>query len=112
MTEYKCLVLLSDGEAAPLVVPEALSAGLSIVVSKTAAANLDTSLPFIHVLENGLDDRSSDVIAKAIQENVKYRKQIREYAVSYFDWSVICKEYIKIVKEFINENSLCNNSHQ
>jgi glycosyltransferase involved in cell wall biosynthesis len=112
MTEYKCLVLLSDGEAAPLVVPEALSAGLSVVVSKTAAANLDTSLPFIHVLENGLDEHSSEIISKAIEDNVKYREQIRKYAVKYFDWSVICKEYLEIVKEFINENSLCNNSNK
>lgn len=112
LTEYKCLILLSDGEAAPLVVPEALSAGLSLVVSKTAAANLDTSLPFIHVLDNGLDGSSPEIIKKAIEENFKYRQQIRDYAVSYFDWSVICNEYINIVKDFINENSLCNNSNQ
>ena len=58
----------TNGEAAPLVVPEALSAGLSLVVSKTAAANLDTSLPFIHVLENGLDETSPEIINKAINE--------------------------------------------
>jgi glycosyltransferase involved in cell wall biosynthesis len=111
LTEYKCLILLSDGEAAPLVVPEALSAGLSLVVSKTAAANLDTSLPFIHVLENGLDETSPEIINKAINENAQYRQNIRDYAVSYFDWSVICNEYIDIVKEFINENSIRNNSN-
>lgn len=112
LTNYKCLILLSDGEAAPLVVPEALSAGLSLVVSKTAAGNLDISLPFIHVLENGLDESAPTVIKSAIDDNNKYRQHIREYAKSYFDWSVVCKEYLEIVKDFINENSICNNSNK
>jgi glycosyltransferase involved in cell wall biosynthesis len=111
MTEYKCLILLSDGEAAPLVVPEALSAGLSIVVSKTAAANLDTTLPFIYVVDE-LNESSHHIINQATNNNHKYRDDIRKYALDYFDWNVVCDDYIKIVKEFINENSLCNNSNQ
>lgn len=112
LTEYKCLVLLSDGEAAPLVVPEALSAGLSLVVSETAAANLDTSLPFIHVLPNGsLNQTAVDIIKHATENNDKYRADIRKYAMDHFDWSVICEEYINIAKEFINENSVSNNSN-
>jgi glycosyltransferase involved in cell wall biosynthesis len=112
MSEYKCLVLLSDGEAAPLVVPEALSAGLSLVVSETAAGNLDRSMPFIHVLPNGaLNERSVDVIQTAIENNTKYRADIRKYAKDHFDWSVICDEYINIAKEFINESSVLNNSN-
>lgn len=112
MTNYKCLILLSNGEAAPLVVPEALSAGLSLVISRTAAANLDTSLPFIHVLDNGLDEKSPEIIKQAIEENKDYRNQIREYALSYFDWGVICDEYINIAKDFINENSISYNSNK
>jgi len=113
LTNYKCLVLLSDGEAAPLVVPEALSAGLSLVVSETAAANLDRTLPFIHVLPNGcLNESAIPVIQKAIWDNDKYRADIRKYAVDHFDWSVICDEYLDIVKEFINENSISNNSNK
>jgi glycosyltransferase involved in cell wall biosynthesis len=111
MTDYKCLILLSDGEAAPLVVPEALSAGLSLVVSPTAAANLDTTLPFIHVIDSPVDDSINEIIGKAIEDNNKYRDDIRKYALDYFDWNVVCDDYIKIVKEFINENSLCNDSN-
>jgi glycosyltransferase involved in cell wall biosynthesis len=111
MTDYRCLILLSDGEAAPLVVPEALSAGLSLVVSPTAAANLDTSLPFIHVLDGPIDECINEIIGKAIQDNDKYRDDIRAYALNHFDWDVVCDDYIKIVKEFINENSFCNNSN-
>jgi glycosyltransferase involved in cell wall biosynthesis len=103
---------LSDGEAAPLVVPEALSAGLSLVVSETAAANLDRSLPFIHVLPNGcLNESAIPVIQKAIWDNNKYRADIRKYAMDHFDWSVICDEYLDIVEEFINESRVSNNSN-
>jgi len=113
LTEYKCLILLSDGEAAPLVVPEALSAGLSIVVSETASANLDRSLPFIHVLPNGyMHEDITYIINKAVEENAKYRDDIRNYALTHFDWSVICDEYLGIVKDFINENSISNNSNK
>jgi glycosyltransferase involved in cell wall biosynthesis len=112
MTDYKCLVLLSDGEAAPLVVPEALSAGLSIVVSRTAAANLDTTLPFIHVVDELTEDNIVETINNATENNHKYRKQIRQYAFDVFDWSVICDHYLNCVKEFLYENSICNYSNK
>jgi len=41
LTNYANLILLSDGEADPLVVKEALVAGLGVVVSEPAKANLD-----------------------------------------------------------------------
>lgn len=100
LTDYKCLVLISNGEAAPLVVPEALSAGLSIVISKTASANLDLSLPFIHVVDDDINENTAHVINKAIMENKKYRNDIRNYALKYFDWDVICDEYLSIIKLF------------
>jgi glycosyltransferase involved in cell wall biosynthesis len=112
LSNYKCLILLSDGEAAPLVVPEALSAGLSLVISETAAANLDLSLPFIHVVPNGKFDHDLiSIINYAIGNNFKYRNEIRDYAFNYFDWTVICKDYTKIIEELINENSISNNSN-
>jgi glycosyltransferase involved in cell wall biosynthesis len=112
LTNYKCLILLSNGEAAPLAVTEALAAGLSIVVSETAAGNLDRNLPFIYVIPNGsLNESVISVIQKAIGDNNKYRADIRKYAVDHFDWSVICDEYLDIVREFINENSISNDSN-
>jgi len=101
MTDYRCLVLLSDGEAAPLVVTEALSAGLSLVISKTAAANLDLSLPFVKVIDKQKDEEIVDIISETIENNEKYRIDIRKYAESTFDWSVVCKEYIDIAKKFV-----------
>ena len=44
------LVLLSDGEAHPLVCLEAFAAGLGVVISQWAAANLDLDKDFITVI--------------------------------------------------------------
>ena len=49
LTDYGNLVLLSDGEAHPLVCLEAF-AGLGVVVSEWAASNLDVSKDFITVI--------------------------------------------------------------
>jgi glycosyltransferase involved in cell wall biosynthesis len=101
LTDYSCLVLLSDGEAAPLVVLEALAAGLSIVVSECASANLEPK-EFITILPDGLTD--PDCLQKAINEqiarNAVFRKEIREYAYQRFDWQVIMNEYVNLIKEF------------
>jgi hypothetical protein len=99
MTEYGNLILLSSGEADPLVVKEALVAGLGIVVSECASANLDIdeSRPWITVIPNG---RLNDVeyVAAKIAENkqaaVAARKEIRAYGLSKFGWSCILREYI------------------
>ena len=104
LTNYSVLLLLSDGEAAPLVVPEALCAGLSIVVTETAAANLDRSLPFIKIIPNNYSpELAIEAINTASSENYKYRDSIRDYAKNVFDWNVICDDYIKIIGEFKNE---------
>jgi hypothetical protein len=44
LTNYGNLILLSEGEADPLVVKEALIAGLGVVVSECSSANLVTAL--------------------------------------------------------------------
>ena len=91
LTEYGNLVLLSDGEAHPLVVCEALMCGLGVVVSRVASANLDLSKSWITVIP---DEKLGDVeyVTKAIEENravaVASRKEIREYALKNFTWSV------------------------
>jgi len=99
MTEYGNLVLLSSGEADPLVVKEALVAGLGVVVSECASANLDISLerPWITIIPNArLDDL--EYVAARIKENRDVaqvaRAEIREYGLKKFGWSKILKEYI------------------
>jgi glycosyltransferase involved in cell wall biosynthesis len=89
LTDYANLVLLSDGEAHPLVCIEGLAAGLGLVVSEWAAANLDTSLPFITVIpERKMTD--TGFIRDSISNNraiaLKSRHEIVEYA-KQFDYS-------------------------
>jgi hypothetical protein len=101
LTDYSCLILLSDGEAAPAVVPEALAAGLSVVISETASANLYDN-KFITILPDGLDD--ADIIVEAINSQIKnndsMRSEIRKYAEDKFDNDIIVGEYLDMANEF------------
>lgn len=101
LTDYSCLVLLSDGEAAPLVVPEAFSAGLSIVISECASANLDPK-EFITILPDEITDpeQVQTSISAQISTNANLREEIREYAYGRFDWHLIAKEYINYIENF------------
>lgn len=107
LSEYNCLVLLSDGEAAPLVVPEALAAGLSVVVSSSASANLDNKLPFVSILNNDISNEEmiAETINNQIINNAMYRTQIIEYAKTYFDISAVVADFLKVVEEFKNTNN-------
>lgn len=96
LTKYANLVLLSDGEAHPLVCLEAMSAGLGLVISEWATANLDLSLPFIDVIpESKLNDLQyvQDVIAENREKSKSMRDEIRNYAIENFSWETIVKNY-------------------
>lgn len=98
LTRYANLILLSDGEADPLVVKEALVAGLGVVVSECASANLDRSKPFITVIPN---DRLNDIpfVTEQIKSNremsVQMRSQIREYGETEFAWSTVVDRFLQ-----------------
>lgn len=100
LTEYKALILLSDGEAHALVVGEALAAGLSLIISEEASANLDKSLPFIKIASIE-DNNLMNLVKKTCAENTQYRNDIRKYSYS-FDWLEIAKRYLEIIKEYLN----------
>lgn len=108
LSEYGNLVLLSDGEAHPLVCMEALVAGLGVVVCEWGKANLDTSKEFITVIpENKIDD--IEYVEQKIIENRKYsiehRKEIRAYG-RQFDWvNVLGTHYIPAVEEVIAKHA-------
>ena len=104
LTEYGNLILLSDGEAHPLVCLEAFSAGLGVVVSEWAAANLDIRKSFITVIP---EDKVSDIryVEDAIISNRSYsianRDEIREYARE-FEWTnVIENYYLPVVEKLV-----------
>ena len=95
LTDYGNLVLLSDGEAHPLVCMEALASGLGVVVCEWGKANLDITKEFITVIS---EDKISDInyIEKQIVKNREYsishREEILEYA-KQFDWEQVIKNY-------------------
>ena len=101
LTNYANLVLASDGEADPLVVKEALVAGLGVVVSRYAAANLDVSQPFITVLQPNM---TVDAIDAAIAENrrvsISMRDAIRAYS-EQFTWNNRVKHYVNTLYSLI-----------
>lgn len=104
LTDYANLVLLSDGEADPLVVKEALIAGLGVVVTPVAAANLDLSQPFIHVIPfEKLNDPVFvvQVIKKNQTVSLENREIIRDYGIRNFHWSHLVSIYVCLLKTLI-----------
>ena len=104
LTEYGNLVLLSDGEAHPLVCLEAFAAGLGVVVSEWAAANLDTDREFITVIA---EEKINDIgfVEEMIVKNRNYCNNNREEIIEYakeFDWAnVVDKYYVSAMETII-----------
>ena len=106
LTRYGNLVLLSDGEAHPLVCLEAFAAGLGVVISQWAAANLDTSKDFITVIP---EDKINDLefidteLLKNRYYSVNHRSEILDYAKT-FDWPEVIKNYyIPAIEKIISK---------
>ena len=114
LTDYGNLVLLSDGEAHSLVIMEAFAAGLGVVVSQWATANLDLSKKFITVIpEDKVDDL--EYVERAIIENREYsvnnRDEILEYS-KQFDWTNVIQNYFipnveKMIENKKNKVAIC-----
>lgn len=106
LTDYGNLVLLSDGEAHPLVCMEAFASGLGVVVSEWATANLDLNKEFISVVpENKIQDVSfvEEVILKNRKYSIENRQEILDYA-KQFEWCTILKKhYLENIKKIVNE---------
>ena len=99
LTEYGNLLLLSKGEADPLVVKEALMCGLGVVINATSSKNLSYYCDFITIIE---DDKMDDLIyiQNKIDVNreksILLRNEIRKYAEDNFSWNIFIKKYINI----------------
>lgn len=104
LTDYSALVLLSAGEAHPLVCCEALIAGLGLVVSPSAAANLDISLPFVAIVpETKLDDLAfvDAAINRVISYSRLHRKEIRDYGLENFSISAASRAYEDLYRSIL-----------
>lgn len=106
LTDYANLVLLSDGEADPLVTKEALIAGLGLVISEFATANLDLNQSFIDVIPT---DKLNDIkyIENIVIKNREICKQnrnnIRNYALANHSWPTIIDKYCKLINNIITK---------
>jgi len=108
LTDYGNLVLLSDGEAHPLVCMEALAAGLGVVVCQWGAANLDLDKEFITVIpEDKIND--IDFVEDAIIKNREYSINNREEIIQYskqFEWKEVPRNhYIPSVEKVIERHA-------
>lgn len=98
LSHYGNLILLSDGEADPLVVKEALICGLGVVVSECSSANLDKT-DFITIIP---DDKLLDInyVTREIIKNrlisIQKRDEIRDYGMNKFSWKNIIDNFISI----------------
>ena len=104
LTKFGNLVLLSDGEAHPLVCLEALVTGLGVVISEYAHANLDATKPYITVIpEAKIGD--TNYVHQKIEENrlaaVSMRTEIRQYAIDNFSYlnSNLINNYLKFAND-------------
>jgi glycosyltransferase involved in cell wall biosynthesis len=108
LTDYGNLVLLSDGEAHPLVCMEALAAGLGVVVCEWGKANLDLDKEFITVIpEDKINDINfvEDAIIKNREYSVNHREEIIEYSKK-FEWKEILRNhYIPSVEKVIERHA-------
>ncbi len=106
LTDYGNLVLLSDGEAHSLVIMEAFAAGLGVVISEYARANLDLDKKFITLIpEKKIKDIDyvEGQIIRNREYSIKHRDEIREYA-KQFEWkNVLQKHYLPSIQKLITE---------
>jgi glycosyltransferase involved in cell wall biosynthesis len=104
LSKYSNLVLLSDGEAHPLVCCEALMCGLGLVISECSAANLDLEKPFITVIKDS-DLHNIDFVKSEILKNQEIsnlmREEIRQYGLDKFSWESIVNRYVDIIQKII-----------
>jgi hypothetical protein len=85
---------------------EALAAGLGIVISEFATANLDLDREFINVIpENKINDIDyiENIIIKNREYSISHREEILEYSKN-FEWSnVIENYYIPNIEKLISK---------
>jgi len=101
LSDYGNLLLLSEGEADPLVVKEAMMAGLGVVINETSGKNLKRDLDFVSIIP---DSHKDDIeYIQCVMDNnrkISYQKRdiIRQYAREHFCWPQLIVKYTGIVE--------------
>jgi glycosyltransferase involved in cell wall biosynthesis len=98
---YESLLLLSDGEASPLVTLEAMAAGLGLILSEYAVGDLDVGrYPWVAVVpEEHLGDLEHIENARAhVHKSIK-REDVCSVAAQY-DWEeIVQRNYLPAIRE-------------
>lgn len=99
MTEYPCLVHLSQAEAHPLVIGEALAAGCAILCNEVSAANLPRDRYWIRIVDTSTVLNNPQRLQQDIREmceiGVRFRQTIREWAVQNLDWRLKAARFLQ-----------------
>tara|TARA_B100000123_G_scaffold272251_1_gene254261 strand:+ start:251 stop:1237 length:987 start_codon:yes stop_codon:yes gene_type:complete len=101
LSKYGNMLLISEGEADPLVIKEALICGLGVVVNETSCKNFKQN-EFITVIEESkINDLS--YIQQKMDENreksITIRSKIAKYGYENFGWNKLIDNYLfKICK--------------
>lgn len=117
LTKYGNMVLLSVGEADPLVIKEALICGLGVVVSESSSSHLDTSKEFIDIIPESkiLDSEYiHNVIIRNREYSVNNRQEIYDYGYENFSYDNTIKNYSSYIEELlddINNKTIENTNH-
>lgn len=109
LTDWGNFVLLSDGEnGTPLVVKEAMAAGLGCVLSESAAYELPKNLAWVQVVkEDDLNDpqKINDAIEINRALSFPMRKQIRKWIYENWDWDHLVSQYVVNLKSCLEKCS-------
>lgn len=97
LTDYDVLILMSEAEAAPLVVLEGLMAGCGIVCTEICRADLP-DLPWISIIDI---DSSNEVIEKAIDTVSFLTQEERQSRRLWAERNISWKRSAEIYKEIV-----------
>ena len=93
-------VLSSVNEGFPLVLLEAMSYQLPLVV---------TDIPATHIIElpgdNYVDPASSDSLAAGIDKALKKEFQLQHYDLSSYNWNSIARKTLDVLDQLLLENN-------
>ena len=110
LTKYANLLLISQGEADPLVIKEALVSGLGVVTNRGCfEPPPNEEIPdFITILEEDSSKLGDlEYIREKIEENKRIcrgkRELIRAYGIRHFDMDVVMEEYVSHILDSTKE---------
>lgn len=105
LTEWGNLILLSEGENDPLVVKEAMASGLGCVLSEQATTAPMRTLSWVTIIPE-TDITNPTKVLDAIEKNRaavrSQRQEIRDWAMSHWDWSVTIQQYCSKLYELLD----------